>query len=214
MRSTRTVPKGAKESPTGNASFTLIELLLVVVVIGIVAAVTMPSFVRSIRGNRLRMAARTVIMAGRYARNMAILNQREMLVELNPDSSRVAVRSVRMPEPGTGGEFSASDSRPGDEPPWLAEEDRDEQADETEDNTPADLGEAEIVRVLDGARIVDVEIRDEAGEDNDEQPGGTRRVLYASNGLCMPYSVTIADDRGETIVVRVDRLGSVETEKL
>jgi prepilin-type N-terminal cleavage/methylation domain-containing protein len=214
MRSTRTVPKGARESPTGNASFTLIELVLVVAVIGIVAAVTMPAFVRSIRGNRLRMAARTVIMAGRYARNMAILNQREMLVELSPESSRVAVRSVRVPEPGAGGEFPASDLGPDDEPHWLAEKNRDEQADEDEDDTPVGVDRAEIVRVLDGARIVEIEIRNEAGEDDEQPAGGTRRVLYASNGLCTPYSVTIADDRGETIVVKVDRLGSVETERL
>ncbi|NQT92448.1 MAG: prepilin-type N-terminal cleavage/methylation domain-containing protein [Lentisphaerae bacterium] len=64
-------------------AFTLIEVLLVVAIIGVVTAVTTPYFVRSIRGNRLRVAARTVVMAGRYARSMAVLRQEELRVRFD-----------------------------------------------------------------------------------------------------------------------------------
>ncbi len=66
-----------------RTAFTLIEVLLVIAIMAIVTAVTLPSFVQSIRGNRLRTAARMVTMAGRYARSMAVLRQQEMLLEFN-----------------------------------------------------------------------------------------------------------------------------------
>ena len=84
-------------------AFTLIEVLLVVAIIGVVTAVSTPYFVRSIRGNRLRVAARTVVMAGRYARSMAVLRQTELpLLDLDGDARRFAesYRVVLMSELG------------------------------------------------------------------------------------------------------------------
>jgi type II secretion system protein H len=60
--------------------FTLIEVLLVIAIMAIVTAVTLPTFVNSIRGSRLKTAARSVTMAGRYARSMALLRQQEMVL--------------------------------------------------------------------------------------------------------------------------------------
>jgi len=61
--------------PLPSRAFTLIEVMLVLAIIAVLTAVTMPQFVRSIRGQRLRAAAQTVVMAGRYARTMAIVRQ-------------------------------------------------------------------------------------------------------------------------------------------
>lgn len=60
--------------------FTLIEILLVVAIMAVATAVTLPTFVSSIRGSRLKTAARSVIMAGRYARSMSLLQQQEMVL--------------------------------------------------------------------------------------------------------------------------------------
>jgi type II secretory pathway pseudopilin PulG len=187
---------------------------MVVMVIGIVVAITLPTFVRSIRGNRLRMAARTVIMAGRYARNMAILNQREMMVELQPESSRVTVRAVRTFTPDATQEAQYSDPWGGEEAPWVEDEDRDDEDEADEEAVPLAGGKAEIVRVLDGVKIVEVEILEDPGEDREDFPDEARQVLYRSNGQCTPYRVTLMDEENESVVVEVDRLGSVETEKL
>jgi len=77
--------------PDLKRAFTLIEVLLVVAIIGVVTAVTTPYFVRSIRGNRLRVAARTVVMAGRYARSMAVLRQEELAVRFDLGAPSVSV---------------------------------------------------------------------------------------------------------------------------
>lgn len=74
-----------------QGGFTLIEILLVLMIIGIVTAVVAPGFARSIRGNRLRTAARSVVMAGRYARSMAVLEQKAMDVSFDIDAATVSV---------------------------------------------------------------------------------------------------------------------------
>jgi prepilin-type N-terminal cleavage/methylation domain-containing protein len=59
-------------------AFTLIELLLVITILGIISAVAVPAFVRSVSANRLQTAALRVVIAGRYARSMAVLKRRPM----------------------------------------------------------------------------------------------------------------------------------------
>ena len=71
--------------------FTLVEVMLVVAIIGIVSVVTFPSIARSIPEIRLRAAVRTVVKAGRYARSMAVLKQKEMKVTFNLESAEVLV---------------------------------------------------------------------------------------------------------------------------
>lgn len=70
--------------------FTIIELLLVIVIVGILTAIAVPNFIRSIRGNRLRSAGRAVISAGRYARSMAVLQQRPVDLRFNLDKHSVS----------------------------------------------------------------------------------------------------------------------------
>jgi len=72
--------------------FTLVELLLVLAIIGIVTAITVPALVRSMRGNRLRAAALSIAMAGRYARSMAIMNQERVFLDFDLGGANVSVR--------------------------------------------------------------------------------------------------------------------------
>ena len=60
-----------------HSGFSLVELLMVVAIIAIITAITIPQLVASTRGNRLRAATRLVVMAGRYARSMAVLRQED-----------------------------------------------------------------------------------------------------------------------------------------
>ena len=72
-----------------SSAFTLIEVLLVVVVMGIAAAIAMPSFVRSIQGQRLSTAARTLTTVARYARSMAVLKQSDLAMTFNLANGQV-----------------------------------------------------------------------------------------------------------------------------
>ncbi len=76
-----------------HSAFTLIEILLVVVVMGIAAAIAMPSFVRSIQGQRLSTAARTLATVARYARSMAVLKQSDLSLTFNLASGQVDLAS-------------------------------------------------------------------------------------------------------------------------
>ena len=70
--------------------FTLIEVLMVALIIGFMVAVSVPYMVKSIRGNRLRTAARSVIQMARYARTKAILSQGRYVLEIHSGSGRLA----------------------------------------------------------------------------------------------------------------------------
>jgi len=72
-----------------SSAFTLIEVLLVIVVMGIAAAIAMPSFVRSIQGQRLSTAARTLTTVARYARSMAVLKQSDMALTFHLANGQV-----------------------------------------------------------------------------------------------------------------------------
>jgi prepilin-type N-terminal cleavage/methylation domain-containing protein len=186
--------------------FTLVELLLVLAIMGVVAAVTMPSFVRSMRGNRLRNAARTVVMAGRYARSMCLLNQREMAIVFDPEHSSVTVYELPAVD-GAPPSDSTADTRAEaltegsgrgheDEPQAVAA-------------VPPGMGAVALARVLDQVRIAEVTLEG----DHAVTPGGARTVRYRSNGTCTPFTVRVVDDEGDAVTVRVDMLSSVETER-
>ena len=72
-----------------KAAFTLVEVLMVVAIVAIVSAVTFPLLARSLRGNRLQTARLTVMMASRYARSMAILQQKTIPVGIA--SNRIVI---------------------------------------------------------------------------------------------------------------------------
>lgn len=203
--------------------FTLIELILVIAIIGIISAVTLPSLVNSIRGSRLRSAAQTVIMAGRYARSMAVMKQMEMALKFDLDGGMLSVATVE------------SDSRPVQEaPPSGASASTGDtgedglavsvSVDGAEGGTvvggpgagqpavaggPAVVKSVELARKLDRVTIKSVEV---PGSEEDTVTRGTCTIVYRTNGTCAPYRVKIEDEKGTGILIAVDALSSAETE--
>lgn len=174
-------------------------------IIAISAAITAPTFVKSMRGNRRREAARVLVMAGRYARSMAVLRQEDHAITFNIETATLTVhRSAAPPKP------EQEEGKEGDmmevlESSGLAKEREDETPAVT--NVVAFKGETELKRVLDRVRIDFIRIGDEA-----EITEGIATVVYRTNGRCDPYSVRIVDEGGVPVIVNVDALSFVETE--
>ena len=71
--------------------FTLIEILLVVAIFALIAGIAVPMFFSSFAGAKLRTSARSVVMAHRYARNLAVLRQRPVAVLVSAASNTLEV---------------------------------------------------------------------------------------------------------------------------
>jgi prepilin-type N-terminal cleavage/methylation domain-containing protein len=186
-----------------SGAFTLIELLLVLAIVGIVTAITVPNFVRSLKGNRLRAAARTVVSMGRYARSMAVMRQNDMVLTFDLEASRVSVREVPR---GLRQEGRVGAPPAATEPAGLATE-----TPET-DLAPGEGGgaSADLARDLDRVTIVEIVRNAEGSEPAMREAAGPCAIAYRSNGTCAPYSVKLADEDGATLVVEVDALSSAD----
>lgn len=79
--------------------FTLVELLVVVVIVGIMAMMLGPTFTTGSDIARVKTAARGVMQMSRYARTMAVLNQRPVALVLSADGS---MRVERVGAVGSG----------------------------------------------------------------------------------------------------------------
>ncbi len=179
--------------------FTLIEMLLVIIIIGIISAIAAPQFAKSMKGNRLRTAARSVVGAGRYARSMAVIHQRPMVITFDlENSSLVVAEAIRQIE-------NTEVDEDKDEPVSAL----DEAFDVTKErpSTGAGVGVADsLERVLDHVLIAYVEV--DGGESHGE---GVFKVVYESNGRCIPYEIKLVDDDERSLTIKVDALASAIT---
>ena len=85
-------------------AFTLLELLMVVAILGIVAAVILPNISAVTGGARSATALRAFVQMGRYARSRALLNQTPVDLVLDLDGRRLSV------EPAEKGKSPAPDA--------------------------------------------------------------------------------------------------------
>jgi Tfp pilus assembly protein FimT len=198
----------------GLRSFTLIELILVLTIISVVVAVSTPSLIASIRGNRLRTASRLVVTSGRYARSMAVMKQVEMAVNFDIDKGTVSVvqseQRINPDKAPAEEDSSASESR-NKSRSGNAKGSNGVDAVEVpmEDNSAHDAGfeDRYAVQRLDRVKITSVEIQ--RGKARDK---GACSVAYRSNGTCDPYVIKLTDEYGVSVTVDVDALSSVKTE--
>jgi type II secretion system protein H len=189
-----------------NRGFTLIEVLLVAVIIGFVAAIATPSFVNSLKGQRLRQATRTVMSCGRYARTMSVSRQQSMNLILTLGSGHVAVEEGPAPRRSSEAIYTRDqvEALSNDAPHKLPPLDEPPPA-----KAPAEpLPSRSLARDLEGVKVKSLSIHD--GLQTEE---GAVRITYKSNGTCPPYEVVLADEDGTESVILVDFLGDATHEE-
>ncbi len=181
--------------------FTLLEMILVAGLIAISVAIGAPYFVRSIRGNRLQIAARTATMAARYARSMAVMRQQRFLLTANAGSDELIIAASR--GAGTGG--AVNDMEPGGHPfdDMFDDPIMRESAVQPAPAAPAQTPQP-IRRRLEGVRIEGFRLKD-----GNWQTEGKLEVVFYPNGTCDAFDLRLQETAGRKLLIRVDELGAV-----
>jgi len=217
-------------------AFTLVELLIVIVIIGVMAVLVGPSFSTGSDYARLKAASRGVVQLSRYAKTMALLHQTPVDLIYSSDG-KLSVESA-----GGGGDSLVSATA------FARTNLIDEAGGEAEEiETPAVIEKGS--RSTSGGssyKMADLEIEKEytqisyrfegytdtiddgsgldnnssfgsfhegAGDDPDEVT--SFRVHYKSNGTCRPYRVRVIAGGDETIfkLISINMLGAAKVEE-
>lgn len=176
--------------------FTMIEILVVVVIAALVAAIALPGFVRSMRGAQLRTASRTVLMSHKYARSTAVLRQVPMAILIDKEHSELEIIEMR----------SASGSSERDK--FLdARQNRDVDA-ALGAAAPAEEQKAAPAITTDVFRELgrDVKIESFQSERGGQEYRGVFWIMYHPNGMSDGFELELSDGSNRRATITSDAI--------
>lgn len=214
-----------------KSGFTLVELLIVLVIFGVLAAVIGPSFSSGSESARVRAAARGALQVSRYARTMAVLHQKPVELTFSSDGHlSVSIASSGGESLVSAQAFAVTNAAAAEDEALAKEV---EAKDALEGGAEYTMADVNVTKVYEEVTFVFLEYTDsvddgryerlptgrdekqEKGEDALERDVTRASVLYRSNGTCRPYKVRIAgvDEGAFSLTMAVDRLGAVRIEE-
>lgn len=162
--------------PSRQKGFTLLEILLVIMVIGIAAAAFLPVALNTAENARTRSALREIIALNRYARSRAILDRTPMAVVYSTETDRLQLLSLPAQRDVEAETFF-------DTPRPVAE-------------SP---GEVTLIRIRPLPPFVRIRSVDGAGQEADGY-----FVVYQENGSCESHVVEVSTPDGGLEHIRVN----------
>ena len=204
--------------------FTLMELIIVLFIIGVVAAVVVPNMGAGLAGSRVQIAARSLVQMSRYARSMALANQTEVeLVVVSNGVLRVraAANSVNFANRGQQhqeGDLFGSAAMDSARAMTGAGSDfmMGEGGSSAQQTSTASL-ESSIAheKRFENVEFVFEGFTDGAGRlltereigKNMQDAGAETVVRFTSNGMTKPSRFRVTASRGNTLHVRLDATG-------
>jgi Tfp pilus assembly protein PilE len=180
----------------------MIEILVVVVITLLISSVALPSFMRSMQGQRLRTSARSVVTAHKYARNMAVLRQTPMAVLFDRLNHEIDVIALASRESESGRDLFLSARREGAKVQTRADE---EAVDESEKLAPGiDTTESKTLEP-------DVKFSDFHSEGDVSERDGVYWVNYYPSGMSDGFELTLTDERHREARIKADSIsGGIE----
>ena len=179
--------------------FSLLELLLVVVILGIITAVLVPHIGAGLEGAKLATAARTTLQAARYARTMALLNQAEVVLKFDATAGKIAVAAGQagaVPTPNT----ESPENNPGGTIVFYHEESEEERTHAARVSAAQETAQSFADEVsadyeCEGVRFVflgyDDFLEDSGIQAERREEGEPFEIRFRSNGTCRPFKMMV-----------------------
>ena len=218
----KTAPKMKVDAGGGRrrTGFTMMEMLIVMTIIGVVAAVVIPNIGAGLSGSQVQIAARGLTQLSRYARNMALANQTEVELMLGSNGTlrvQASARSLnfanRSQQADSGDLFGSA--------ALSAARAQDAQGGSARQSSSASLENSiRMEKTFDRVNFVYQGKTDALGRALTEREGGTKTeeegqaavVKFASNGVCQPCKIKVESTRGDTLYVTLNATGKTKIE--
>lgn len=165
---------------SGGRAFTLIEVTLVVVIIALIGALAIPSFINALHGQRLDSAAHDIANVSQEARLQAVSSGRTCWYVV--DIEQQEVRLLQEPATDTNDVVSYETI-----------------AAETNILTSATAEELLSKSMPEGVKIASV-----VSQDALEQTAGAVGFPYYNNGVCEPFRVFLRTETDEVRGIDID----------